>query len=309
MSKRVALLGMPNTGKSTLFNRLTGASARTGNWPGLTVELLAAKLPLGTDLVELVDLPGFYDLHGMTEDEHVVRRFLERVPLDFLVVVLNAAQIDRQINLLLQVKALGVPMLAVLNMSDEAKRFGVSIDAARLSTALGFPVLEISARRAEGLDLLRQAIADGLRVANKVSQAELVLRLAPDETVQGEADALLRMAVKSPRELSDGMSARLDHVLLHPLWGLPIFFLSLFLLFQFIFTVGAPLQDAVAYLLDLLRDAIVQPVAHVLPPFSEGLLIGGVYDGVATVASFLPVIALFFIVMSAVEDSGYLARA
>lgn len=300
---------MPNTGKSTLFNRLTGASARTGNWAGLTVELLAAKLPLGADLVELVDLPGIYDLHGMTEDEHVVRRFLERVPVDLLVVVLNAAQIDRQINLLLQAKALGVPMLAVLNMKDEAQRLGVSIDVARLSSSLGFPLLEISARRAEGLEPLKQALAAGLQTSNPVTLADIALRLAPDEAVQDEADALLRMAVKSPHELSDGMSARLDRVLLHPVWGLPIFFLSLFLLFQFIFTVGAPLQDGVAYLLDLLREAIVQPVAHVLPPFGEGLLIGGVYDGLATVVSFLPIIALFFIVMSAVEDSGYLARA
>ncbi|HET19250.1 MAG TPA: ferrous iron transporter B, partial [Chromatiales bacterium] len=131
---------MPNTGKSTLFNRLTGASARTGNWPGLTVELLAAKLPLGADLVELVDLPGIYDLHGMTEDEHVVRRFLERVPVDLLVVVINAAQIDRQLPLLLQARALGVPMLAVLNMRDEAERFGVHIDVDRLGESLGFPV-------------------------------------------------------------------------------------------------------------------------------------------------------------------------
>ena len=300
---------MPNTGKSSLFNRLTGASARTGNWAGLTVELLAAKLPLGADLVELVDLPGIYDLHGMTEDEHVVRRFLERVPVDLLVVVLNAAQIDRQINLLLQAKALGVPMLAVLNMKDEAQRLGVSIDVARLSSSLGFPLLEISARRAEGLEPLKQALAAGLQTSNPVTLADIALRLAPDEAVQDEADALLRMAVKSPHELSDGMSARLDRVLLHPVWGLPIFFLSLFLLFQFIFTVGAPLQDGVAYLLDLLREAIVQPVAHVLPPFGEGLLIGGVYDGLATVVSFLPIIALFFIVMSAVEDSGYLARA
>ncbi|MEW5839184.1 MAG: ferrous iron transport protein B [Pseudomonadota bacterium] len=310
MPKRIALLGMPNTGKSTLFNRLTGASARTGNWAGLTVDLLAAKLPLGADLVELVDLPGIYDLHGMTEDEHVVRRFLERVPLDLVVVVLNAAQIDRQINLLLQAKALGVPMLAVLNMKDEAQRLGVSIDAARLSSALGFPLLEISARRAEGLGPLKQALAKALQSSNTVSLADMAMRLAPDEAVQDEADALLRMAVKSPHELSDGMSARLDRVLLHPLWGLPIFFFSLFLLFQFIFTAGAPLQDGVAFLFDQLRERLLQPMAQaVLPPFGEGLLIGGIYDGLATVASFLPIIALFFIVMSAVDDSGYLARA
>ncbi len=309
MARRIALLGMPNTGKSTLFNRLTGASARTGNWPGLTVELSAAKLPLGSDLVELVDLPGIYDLHGMTEDEHVVRRFLERVPVDLLVVVLNAAQIDRQLGLLLQARALGLPMLAVLNMRDEAERFGVSIDVDRLGESLGFPVLEVSARRAEGMGRLRQAMAAALSEARPVPLAELAERLAPEETVQEEAESLLRVAVKAPHQLSDRMSERLDRILLHPLWGLPIFFLSLFLLFQFIFALGAPLQDAVEWALGLLRDGLQVPLADVLPAFGQGLLFEGIYDGMATVASFLPVIALFFIVMSAVEDSGYLARA
>lgn len=309
MARRIALLGMPNTGKSTLFNRLTGASARTGNWPGLTVELSAAQLPLGSDLVELVDLPGIYDLHGMTEDEHVVRRFLERVSVDVLVVVLNAAQIDRQLPLLLQARALGLPMLAVLNMRDEAERFGVTIDVDRLGESLGFPVLAVSARRAEGMGRLRQAMAAALREARPVLLAELAERLAPEEVVQEEAEALLRVAVKAPHQLSDRMSERLDRILLHRIWGLPIFFLSLFLLFQFIFTLGAPLQDAVEWALGLLRDGLQATLADVLPAFGQGLLFEGIYDGLATVASFLPVIALFFIVMSAVEDSGYLARA
>ncbi|MDM7323030.1 MAG: ferrous iron transport protein B [Gammaproteobacteria bacterium] len=309
MARRIALLGMPNTGKSSLFNRLTGASARTGNWPGLTVELSAAQLPLGSDLIELVDLPGIYDLHGMTEDEHVVRRFLERVPVDVLVVVLNAAQIDRQLPLLLQARALGLPMLAVLNMWDEAKRFGVSIDVDRLGEVLGFPVLAVSARQAEGMGQLRQAMAAALRAPRPVPLVELAKRLAPEDGVQEEAEALLRVAVKTPHQLSDRMSERLDLILLHRIWGLPIFFFSLFLLFQFIFTLGAPLQDAVEWALGLLRDALQAMLADVLPAFGQGLLFEGIYDGLATVASFLPVIALFFIVMSAVEDSGYLARA
>ncbi len=300
---------MPNTGKSTLFNRLTGASARTGNWPGLTVELLSARLPLGAEMVELVDLPGIYDLHGMTEDEHVVRRFLERVPVDLIVVVLNAAQIDRQLSLLLQVRTLGLPVMAVLNMRDEAKRFGVSIDVNRLGDSLGFPVLEISARRAEGIGPLRQAMGSCLRAARPLPLSEIAERLAPDETIQDEAESLLRVAVKAPHQLSDRMSERLDRILLHRVWGLPIFFASLFLLFQLIFTLGAPLQDLVEGLLVGLRDWVAEPLKGILPAFGHGLLMEGAFDGLATVASFLPVIALFFIVMSAVEDSGYLARA
>ena len=97
--KRVALIGMPNTGKSTFFNRVTGASARVGNWPGITVDLLTAKILLGGDMVEIVDLPGIYDIHGFSDDERVVRQLLETAPIDLVAIVLNAVQIDRQLAL------------------------------------------------------------------------------------------------------------------------------------------------------------------------------------------------------------------
>lgn len=104
--KRIALLGMPNTGKSTLFNRLSGASAKVGNWPGITVNLMSAKILLGGHIAELVDLPGIYDLHGFSDDEHVVRHFLSNHPIDLLMVVANSTQIDRQLSLVLQLRQL-----------------------------------------------------------------------------------------------------------------------------------------------------------------------------------------------------------
>ena len=104
MIKRIALLGMPNTGKSTFFNRLTGAGARVGNWPGITVDLLSAKILLASSMVEVVDLPGIYNLHGFSDDEQVVRHFLESQAVNGLVVILNATQLDRQLALLLQLK-------------------------------------------------------------------------------------------------------------------------------------------------------------------------------------------------------------
>ncbi|NOT99082.1 MAG: GTP-binding protein, partial [Sideroxydans sp.] len=123
--KKIALLGMPNTGKSTLFNRITGGAARVGNWPGITVELLTGKILLGGDMVELIDLPGIYDIHGFSEDEQVVRHFLHDNVPDLAVVVLNATQIERQLSLLLQLKQLNLNMVVLLNMADEAKKFGI----------------------------------------------------------------------------------------------------------------------------------------------------------------------------------------
>ena len=156
--KRIALLGMPNTGKSTFFNRLTGASARIGNWPGITVDLLGAKIPLGADLVEAVDLPGIYDLHGFAEDEQVVRRFLQNNPVDLLCVILNAAQIDQQLPLALQLRQLGLQAVVVLNMADEAERLGIRFDATALATGLGCPVCLVSAKYGQGFPETRETL-------------------------------------------------------------------------------------------------------------------------------------------------------
>lgn len=149
--KRIALVGMPNTGKSTLFNRLTGAGAHVGNWPGLTVELLSARLLLGDSMVELVDLPGLHNLHGFSEDERVARHFIETQEVNGLLVVLNALQLDRQLSLVLQLRELGLPLYLALNMSDEAVSRGVRIDVPLLEKRLGMPVCMVSAKHGQGM--------------------------------------------------------------------------------------------------------------------------------------------------------------
>ena len=147
MSKRIALVGMPNTGKSTLFNRLTGAGARVGNWPGLTVELLSAKVLLGDAMLELVDLPGLHNLHGFSEDERVARHFIETQALNGILVVLNTTQLERQLALVLQLKSLGLPMLLALNMADEAQHRGIRVDTEALEQRLELPVCLIAPSR------------------------------------------------------------------------------------------------------------------------------------------------------------------
>ncbi len=308
--KRIALLGMPNTGKSTLFNRISGASARVGNWPGITVDLMSAKVLLGGHIAELVDLPGIYDLHGFSEDEQVVRHFLANNTLDLAIVLLNSSQIDRQLSLLLQIKKLNIPMVLALNMSDEAKKAGISIAVDKLAKSLNMPVLQISAKYGEGLPKALQAAALIMNQQTASSDLSRISQLlAEDQAIEQEMETLLANYVQIPSSLSDSTTDKIDKLLLHKWLGLPLFFLAMYALFQFIFAAGKPLQDGLAWLLQLFRSGVLDPLLSGSPHWLSGLLLDGVYNGLATVAAFVPIIVLFFLVMSMVEDSGYLSRA
>lgn len=314
----IAVLGMPNTGKSTLFNQLTGSHAHIGNWPGLTVDLMQASVDLQGTPAQLVDLPGIYDLRGHSDDEAVVRRFLESTRLDLVVVVLNASQLDRQLRLVLQVRQLGLPAVLLLNMADEAKRFGVSIDTASLAQDLAMPVVLISAKYRRGLGEARHQMAkalsqeltlegsDGVQAA--VANLEACLADG-DDALQLQIAQLLESSVTLPPQWRDRLTRRLDAVLLHPLLGLPLFFLVMALMFQAIYAVGVPVQELLATLLDRFGQGVIAPWISSLPAFVQGFLLEGVYQGIGTVSAFLPVIFLFFLAMGVVEDSGYLSRA
>jgi ferrous iron transport protein B len=307
--KRLAIVGMPNTGKSTFFNRLTGSSARVGNWPGVTVDLLSARVVLGGEAVEVVDLPGIYDLHGFSDDEHIVRRFLENIPLDLIAVIINATQLDHQLPMALQFCQLGMKPVILINMIDEADQLGIRIDADALAGGLRCPVVMMSARHGTGMNEVRKALEAGIQKSTPVSLDLLRNTLHADDQLVEHAEALVKKSVFAPSRLVRKMTERIDRVLLHPWLGLPLFLAAMFLVFQAVYTLGAPLQDAVAWLLAGFRGWALQPLQGVLPAMLYGFLIDGLYDGVGTVASFVPVIILFFFFMALIEDSGYLARA
>ena len=307
--KRVALLGMPNTGKSTLFNRMTGGAARVGNWPGITVELLSGKILLGSDMVEIIDLPGIYDMHGFSDDEQVVRHFLHDNVPDLALVILNATQIERQISLLLQLKQLDMNLVVLLNMADEAKKFGISIDSKKMSELLGMPIFLLSAKYGTGYPEALQAIGKALRYPTPGMAEQLRSQLEQDGHIESEMASVLKHTVQIPARLSDNLTEKLDRVMLHPWLGLPVFFAVMYLLFQGIFLFGQPLQAGINDLFGWLRNAAATPLLASLPTALHGLLLDGVYNGVATVAAFVPIIILFFLFMAMVEDSGYLSRA
>ncbi len=307
--KRLAIVGMPNTGKSTFFNRLTGSSSRVGNWPGVTVDLLSAHIVLGGTAVEVVDLPGIYDLHGFSEDEQIVRDFLENNPVDLIGVILNASHLDHQLPLALQFCKLGVQPVILINMIDEADQLGIRIDADALSADLGCPVHLLSARHGTGFNEVRESLTGKISQARPLPLDEMHDCLHADDEIVQHSDALIGRCVTAPSVLVRKMTERIDHVLLHPVLGLPLFFAMMFLVFQAVYTLGGPLQEMVAYLLGSFKGWALEPLAATLPATLYGFLIEGLYDGIGTVASFVPVIILFFFLMAIVEDSGYLARA
>ncbi len=309
---QLALLGMPNTGKSTLFNRLTGGHAQIANWPGLTVELLRGPMAAdhnGTPY-ELVDLPGIHDLSGSSEDEAVVQRYMQSTPPDLVIVVLNASQISGQLRLLLQMRQLGLPVVAALNMSDEARRYGMAIDHRGLSQALGLPVLPVSAKRNQGIaDLI-----DQLHRWGEAPRPEGPLDGPPPlepaalDTWQQE---LVARHVTLPEGLQLQRTRLADRWLLHPVLGVVLFLAIVLAVFQLLYAVSTPLQDLLAFGLDWIRMAWLEPGLQVLgsPEWLQSFLLDGLWLGVSTVATFLPLIFLFYVLIGIIEDSGYLPRA
>jgi len=308
--KRIALLGMPNTGKSTLFNRLSGSSARIGNWPGITVDLHVVKTILAGHMAELIDLPGIYDLQGLSEDEKIVQTFINHNKIDLAIVVLCSAQIERQLSLLLQLQKLNIPCVLALNMHDEAKKMGISINAALLEKKLKIPVVKTSAKFGEGMtellkassQLMSQNVATPIKKISPLNSSD---QISHQKTIQ----TLIQLTVKYPTKLNDKNTKKLDALFLNPFWGLPIFFIIVFSIFQFIFTLGKPIQDLMAQFFNFFRADYLEPLFTNHHGIFQSLLLDGLYLGVTTIAAFVPIIILFFLIMSVVEDSGYFSRA
>ena len=306
--RNVAVVGPPNTGKSTFFNRLTGASARVANWPGMTVEVLTARALLGASMLRLADLPGIYSLDGHSDDEALVQRFLATVPLDGIVAVVNATRIELQLPLVLALKASGVPLLLALNMADEAAQLGVTIDTARLAAELGVPVVAVSAKYGHGMDAAKRALVALVDARQAPVLANLAATPARDAR-EREAMRLCALAVQMPAVLPAGATARLDRVLLHPWLGIAFFLVAMFGLFQAVYGIGVPLQDAMKWLLDAFKNRALAPALAQAPPLARSFVLDGLVDGVGTVVTFVPLMAVFFAAMALVEDSGYLSRA
>ncbi|MGE4597304.1 MAG: ferrous iron transport protein B [Methylophilaceae bacterium] len=298
--KKTVLIGMPNTGKSTFFNRLSGSSVRVGNWPGITVDLYSVKTLINGNLTELIDLPGIYDLNGYSEDEKIVKNFINNNKIDQIFFILNSTQIDRQLELAIKIQKLGIPILILVNMIDEAKSLGISYNFAEMEKMLNCPVLPISAKYGQGMEHLNQ----------KLNQTQAM----PKKNIDGLNDQdiaqkIYHKTVEMPAILNDQKTQILDNIFLHPWLGIPLFLLIILTLFQIIFTLGAPIQESMGNLFSYLQINYLENIFFNSPPILKSFLLDGLYSGITTVAAFVPIIIIFFFVMTVVEDSGYFSRA
>lgn len=333
----VALAGAPNVGKSTLFNALTGLRATTGNWPGTTVDVGRGVWRFrGEDRVcscvecdgscransvrefTLVDLPGAYSLEPQSPDEQLTRTLLLDVPPaerpDAVVVAVDAAHLARSLYLVCQLRETSGRTVVALTMGDVARRAGVEVDTFALSRELGCPVVAVDPRRRRGLDALTRSVRETL--AQPAQAPRKVPPATDDLEREDERFAWIERATTAASTASGAdrvsLSDRIDAAVTHPVGG-PLTFLGvMWVVFQMTTTVAAPLQDGLdglvnGWLSDVTRAGF--GAVGLAGTWIEGLVVDGLIAGVGMVLTFVPLLALMFLLLALLEDSGYLARA
>lgn len=372
---RIGLVGNPNVGKTSLFNALTGLSARVGNYAGVTVEKKRGVLSLGEQSIEVIDLPGIYALSPHAPDEAVAFSVLvgaqADVALDAVVVTLDASNLERNLYLYSQLLGLGLPMVAALTMEDVARAQQIELDVPRLSESLGVPVVSVNGAKRTGVPELKAAIQRmlaerlpprveapvmGPATAGEVAKLASLTRekghpwrellveralidrgghletdfaekfgMAALEAARERIDARPALAAEEARvryrwvaeKLAGGVmtrpservhtfSDRLDALLTHRVFGMGFFALIMAGIFQAVYSWAAPLQDGVDHAFKWLGG---QVSAHMAAGPLQSLIADGVIAGVGTVLTFLPQIAILFILLGILEDCGYMARA
>ena len=308
---RIALVGNPNSGKTALFNALTGSRQKVANYAGVTVERKMGTLTTATGrAMSVLDLPGTYSLRARSPDEAVTRdavlgRLEGEVEPDVVICVADATNLRLVLRLVLELKQVGRPFVLALNMYDIAQRQGLRIDLEGLSRELGAPVVTTVATRRRGVDDL-VAQAEALSVDN-ISTENVWREPSASEIrhAHAEAQRIMRTYVRPP-ERPDTWTGRIDSVLLHPVAGLAILFILLFVMFQAVFTWAAPVMELIDGGFGSLGELVTTYIPNGL---LSSFLADGVIAGVGSVLVFLPQILILFFFIILLEDTGYMGRA
>ncbi|MDY4696557.1 ferrous iron transport protein B [Selenomonas montiformis] len=323
----VALTGNPNTGKSTIFNELTGARQKIGNWPGVTVDKKVGYTRYKDRAISIVDLPGTYSVNARSPEEKIVIDYLMNNKLDLVMDVVDSSNIERNLFLTVQLLEQGIPLLIDLNMQDDAERRGIRIDVKKLEEAIGMPVVETVGRSSKStrklLDVFTDTVMSQYHVSAQVQEhidrvQAIRAKDIPDSSKEEaliEAryeliDKIMAQAVNT-EHVSQSVSEKLDRYLANGFLALPIFLAILYAVFQITFTwIGQPIADVlddvintdfVAFMTDFLTDAGVAD-------WLVSLVCDGIIAGVGAVLTFVPLIFVLFFCLSFLDGTGYMAR-
>ena len=296
----VALVGNPNTGKTTVFNALTGSKQYVGNWPGVTID---KKYGFINKDIKLVDLPGIYAMDTYSNEEKIARAFLENEDVDVIINVVDSTNLERNLYLTTQLMQFNKPIVILLNMMDIAKKRGINIDHNKLAKELGVTILPISAKTKDGLENVEKTIIKSKEIIPRYN-----INFKTEKETYSYIDKIISKSSKG-KENSKYIGEKIDKVVLNPILAYPAFLLALFIIFKFTFSwFGQPLADGL--------DAFV---ADTFTPFVEGLvknssvwfqslIVDGIVAGVGGVIVFFPIVFALFLGISFLEDSGYMSR-
>ena len=360
---RIALVGNPNCGKTTLFNELTGAKHTVGNWPGVTVEQKSGKMKIkekeNVD-IEIIDLPGTYSLNAYSLEETITRDYILEGQADLVINILDVSNLERNLYLTVQLQEMNIPMVIVLNMMDIAERKGYKLDVSKLSETLGLPIYPISASKGVGIEDLKLNLFDLLLDPSQaMPQNTLYYSEATEELIrkgqidfkaatasarclliknlEGDWETLEYFGVKAQKNLEnisikeeryemikglvekvtidagsikEKFSDRVDEFLLHPIWGLGIFALMMYIVFNLTFSLGDAIKEpmvlGIEWFGEFVRNLLLAAEG---PDWFVSLMVDGIINGVGGVITFLPNIAILFLALSLLVESGYMTRA